>query len=118
MSTLTKAQVTGIRKQLEAVFAANGLLGYAVSLGNARFDSAQATFQLKVTKKGQQTQEQSALVLHARLDGIDLNKTKPDGEKLVEYHPRKRKYPYISQKPNGSRYKMSAQQAKMYFSAA
>jgi len=115
MSTLTKAQVRTVRKQLEAVFATHGITGFDLSLGNARFDSAQATFQLKVTKHGQATQEQSALSMHAVMDGIDINKTKPDGEKLIEYHPRKRKYPYISQKPNGNKYKMSTQQAKMFF---
>ena len=117
MSNLTKAQVQAVRKQLAAVLDNAGITGFDVELGNARFDSAQATFQLKVTKKGQATREQSALAIHAKLDGIDITKTKPDGEKLVEYHPRKRKYPYISVKPNGARYKMSVDQARLYFAA-
>ena len=117
MSNLTKAQVTAVRKQLEAVLNNAGITGYDLALGNARFDSAQATFQLKVTKKGQATREQSALAMHATMDGIDPTKVLADGEHLIEYHSRKRKYPYISIKPNGSKFKMSTEQAQARFAA-
>ncbi len=117
MSNLTKAQVQAVRKQLNAVLDNAGITGFEFNLGNARFDSAEATFQLKVTKKGVQTKTQSALVMHAKMDGVDPTKVLADGERLVEYHVRKPKYPYISQKPNGRQYKMTATQAKMRFSA-
>lgn len=115
MPTLNRTQVKVLRTQLAAVLANAGIDGFDLEIGSARFDDATVTFQLKAKLDGAVTQEQSALALHAQMDGIDINKTTPAGEKLVEYHPRKRKYPYISVKPNGSRFKMSTNQAQMMF---
>ena len=76
--------------------------GIKVELGNCSYDEAQATFQLKVNVDGVATREEKALKMYAQLDGIDLEKKHPYLT-LVEYHAKKRQYPYIyvdSRRPN------------------
>jgi len=76
--------------------------GIKVELGNCSYDEAQATYQLKINVDGVETREQKALKMYAQLDGIDLDKKHPYLT-LVEFHPKKRQYPYIyvdSRRPN------------------
>ena len=78
------------------------LRGVTVELGNCSYDEAQATFKLHVKVSGAETREQKALKMYAQLDGIDLDKKHPYLT-LVEFHPKKRQYPYIyvdSRRPN------------------
>ena len=83
--------------------------GVSIELGSCSYDSGQATFKLQLKVDGAETREQKALKLYARLDGIDLDKKHPHIT-LLEYHSKKRQYPYIytdSRKPN-TRFKGSA----------
>jgi len=90
--------------------------GIKVELGNCSYDEAQATFQLKVNVDGVATREEKALKMYAQLDGLDLEKEHPRF-KLMEYHAKKRQYPYIyidKTKPN-LRYKGSTDWAIKHF---
>jgi len=90
--------------------------GIKVELGNCSYDEAQATYQLKINVDGVETREQKALKLYAQLDGLDLEKEHPRF-KLMEYHPKKRQYPYIyvdKTKPNVT-YKGSTDWAIRHF---
>jgi len=76
--------------------------GVSIELGSCSYDSGQATFKLEVRVEGAETREQKALKMFAKLDGIDLEKEHPR-YKLVEFHSKKRQYPYIyidKTKPN------------------
>ena len=76
--------------------------GVSIELGSCSYDSGQATFKLEIKVDGAETREQKALKLFAKLDGIDLDKEHPR-YKLVEFHSKKRQYPYIyidKTKPN------------------
>ena len=90
--------------------------GIKVELGNCSYDEAQATYQLKINVDGVETREQKALKMYAQLDGLDLEKEHPRF-KLMEYHPKKRQYPYIyvdKTNPN-VRYKGSTDWAIRHF---
>tara|TARA_R110001606_G_scaffold231445_1_gene379139 strand:+ start:595 stop:975 length:381 start_codon:yes stop_codon:yes gene_type:complete len=90
--------------------------GIKVELGNCSYDEAMAQYQLKIKVDGVETREQKALKMYAQLDGLDLDKKHPYLA-LVEYHPKKSKYPYIyldSRKPN-VRFKGSTDWAKRHF---
>ena len=76
--------------------------GVSIELGSCSYDSGQATFKLQLKVDGAETREQKALKMFAKLDGIDLDKEHPR-YKLVEFHSKKRQYPYIyidKTKPN------------------
>jgi len=115
MQTITRSQVIKLRKDVELLLAKNGLQGYEFTVGNAKYTSSEATFQLKVKIQGQQTVTESLLFTMAKQHKINANKTLATGEKLVEFHSRKPKFPYISEMPNGKRYKMSIWQAQHKF---
>ena len=117
MSNLTKVQVRVLRTQLEAVLQNAGVTGFDLKLGNARFGSSDVTFQLKAQVTGAQTKEQTALDMYSKIDGVDPTKVSDRGEKLVEYHVRKPKYPYIMVNKAGSKYKISSAEAKRRFGA-
>ena len=90
--------------------------GIKVELGNCSYDEAMAQYQLKIKVDGVETREQKALKMYAQLDGLDLEKEHPRF-KLVEYHPKKRQYPYIyMDKTNPNvRYKGSTDWAIRHF---
>ena len=90
--------------------------GIKVELGNCSYDEAMAQYQLKINVDGVETREQKALKMYAQLDGIDLEKKHPYLT-LVEYHAKKRQYPYIyidKTKPN-LRFKGSTDWAIRHF---
>ena len=76
--------------------------GIKVELGNCSYYEAEAKYQLKIKVDGAETREQQHLKFYAKLDGIDLEKKHPYLT-LVEFHAKKRQYPYIyvdSRRPN------------------
>ena len=90
--------------------------GIAVKLGSCLYSSGEATFKLELIVEGAETREQKALTMYAKFDGLDLDKKHPYYT-LVEYHPKKRQYPYIytdSRKPN-SRFKNTTDWAVRHF---
>jgi len=113
--SLTRTQVKNLRSQLQAVLDANGVNGYELDLGNARFSDTECTFKLVAKVTGSKSQAESALDLYARLDGIDPKYVTARGDKLIEYKSRNTKYPYIFENKAGSRYKITREQAKQRF---
>jgi len=92
------------------------LEGITVELGNCSYDEAMAQYQLKIKVDDVETREQKALKMYAQLDGLDLEKEHPR-YKLVEFHAKKRQYPYIyidKTKPN-LRFKGSTDWAIRHF---
>ena len=120
ISNLDRATVVRLREKLDELVAefvsTNNIEGVTVSLGNCSYDDSKATYQLIVQADGVETREQKALRTYAELDGLDLQKQHPFYT-LVEYHAKKRQYPYIyvdSRRPN-VRFKGSVDWAIRHF---
>lgn len=115
--TFTKAKVQKLRADLDAVLANAGMNDVEFYLGDCRFYQTEATFKLVAKVKGAVSREEDALAMYAKMDKVDANGVGPKGEKLVEYHTRKPKYPYIYVTKGGKRFKCTARQAQNLFGA-
>ena len=102
ITELNRPTLARLRTELDAHLANITIDGISIGLGSCSYDSGQATFKLELKVEGAETREQKALKMFAKLDGIDLDKEHPR-YKLVEFHSKKRQYPYIymdKTKPN------------------
>lgn len=116
ITELTRPILDRLRKELDAQLSNTTIEGVSIALGSCSYDSGQATFKLEVKVNGVETREQKALKMYAQLDGLDLDKEHPR-YKLVEFHAKKRQYPYIyidKTKPN-LRFKGSTDWAIRHF---
>ena len=116
ITELNRPILDRLRKELDAQLSNTTIEGVSIALGSCSYDSGQATFKLEVKVEGVETREQKALKMFAKLDGIDLDKEHPY-YKLVEFHSKKRQYPYIytdSRRPN-ARFKGSTDWAVRHF---
>lgn len=116
ITELTRPILDRLRKELDAQLSNTTIEGVSIALGSCSYDSGQATFKLEVKVDGVETREQKALKMYAQLDGLDLEKEHPR-YKLVEFHAKKRQYPYIyidKTKPN-LRFKGSTDWAIKHF---
>ena len=116
ITELTRPILDRLRKELDAQLSNTTIEGVSIALGSCSYDSGQATFKLEVKVDGVETREQKALKMYAQLDGLDLDKEHPR-YKLVEFHAKKRQYPYIyidKTKPN-LRFKGSTDWAIRHF---
>ena len=116
ITELTRPILDRLRKELDAQLSNTTIEGVSIALGSCSYDSGQATFKLEVKVEGVETREQKALKMYAQLDGLDLDKEHPR-YKLVEFHAKKRQYPYIyidKTKPN-LRFKGSTDWAIRHF---
>ena len=102
ITELNRPTLARLRTELDAQLSNITIDGISIGLGSCSYDGGQATFKLEVKVDGAETREQKALKMFAKLDGIDLDKEHPY-YKLVEFHSKKRQYPYIytdSRRPN------------------
>ena len=116
ITELNRPTLDRLRKELNAQLYGIAIEGVSIALGSCSYDSGQATFKLEVKVNGVETREQKALKMYAQLDGLDLDKEHPR-YKLVEFHAKKRQYPYIyidKTKPN-LRFKGSTDWAIRHF---
>ena len=102
ITELNRPTLHRLRTELDAQLSSITIEGVSIALGSCSYDGGQATFKLEIKVDGAETREQKALKMFAKLDGIDLDKEHPR-YKLVEFHSKKRQYPYIyidKTKPN------------------
>ena len=119
ITELNRPTLDRLRKELNDQLYGIAIEGVSIALGSCSYDSGQATFKLEVKVEGVETREQKALKMFAKLDGIDLDKEHPR-YKLVEFHSKKRQYPYIyidKTKPN-LRFKGATDWAVRHFGKA
>ena len=119
ITELNRPTLARLRTELDAQLSNITIDGISIALGSCSYDSGQATFKLEVKVDGAETREQKALKMFAKLDGIDLDKEHPR-YKLVEFHSKKRQYPYIyidKTKPN-LRFKGTTDWAVRHFGKA
>lgn len=117
MQTFTRSTVRQLEKEMLEVLNRHGFTNVSFAGKGARFDSAECTFKINARVEGATTRAESELEMMAKLEGIDVNKRGPKGEKLIEYHSRKPKYPWIYETVRGARYKCTTAQARAKFGA-
>lgn len=117
MSTFTRKEATQLSKDIITTLEKAGFSGVNFALKGGSFADGEATFKIQVVKAGAVSQAEKDLAFHAKLDGIDINKVGPKGEKLLEFHARKHRYPYIYVRKSGRKMKASRDQAKRLFGA-
>jgi len=119
ITELNRPTLHRLRTELDAQLSSITIEGVSIALGSCSYDGGQATFKLEIKVDGAETREQKALKMFAKLDGIDLDKEHPR-YKLVEFHSKKRQYPYIyidKTKPN-LRFKGTTDWAVRHFGKA
>ena len=118
---LTRKTLQEIRVQLNEVLAKTNIDGIEITLGNATFDSDNATFKLKLKVEGALSHDEQALQQMSKLMNLDTTKeTTIDGMrcKLVSYKNKAPKFPWVIQDLDTSkRYKLQNFQVQAYFGA-
>ena len=105
-----------LRGHMQAALDNAGLEGVTFDVGNMRFSATECT--IKVVAKTAGNAVKAAIEVEWQAKRHGLASTERDGWTLVDFHPKKRKYPFIATNENGSRYKLSISQAKMRFGTA
>ena len=108
MIEFTSSNVGKMEDEMVAVLNKYGFKNVEFTGNTRSYGSTETTFKIVANIKGVKSKKDSNLELYAKMDGIDHTKTGRKGETIVEYHPRKRKYPYIYISRSGARYKGSA----------
>jgi len=117
MQNFTRSNVASMQDEMIEVLNKYGFKNVQFKTDSARFSSSECTFKLTGKIAGTKTRAESELARHAAIDGVDPDKTGPKGEKLIEYHSRKRKYPYIYASISGKWYKCGPDRARNMFPA-
>ncbi len=108
MIKFTSSNVDRMEDEMVAVLNKYGFKNVIFSGNTRSYGTHETTFKIVANIKGTQSSKESHLEMFAKIDGIDISKTGHKGETILEYHPRKRKYPYIYASRSGKRYKGSA----------
>lgn len=114
IKSFDKATLRALRSEMQAVLDKYGKkAGIEMEVGNMRFSEAEVDIKVKAKISGAKTQSDSNLELMAKMVGI-TKLTNPNGDRLVEFKTRSRKYPFIFERA-GKRYKCSERQAQVLF---
>jgi len=108
MIKFTPSNVTQMEDEMIEVLNKYGFKNVTFSGNTRSFGSNETTFKIVANINGTTSNADAALEFHAKMDGIDTTRKGAKGQELIEYHPRKRKYPYIYKSVSGKRYKTSA----------
>tara|TARA_R100001510_G_scaffold2801_1_gene2154 strand:- start:213 stop:611 length:399 start_codon:yes stop_codon:yes gene_type:complete len=125
MTEFTKSNLEALRTEMQTVLLAHdfnetiNLQLEKINVGNCRYSSGEATFQVKFVIEGGKTREQQDLEFYAELLGLDTDKTcKLRGEdmKLSGYKSRARKNKWVLQRlRDGAEFVCSEHIAKQFF---
>lgn len=111
-SSFDKKNLQVLRTEINALLKAHGIEGLEMSVGNCKFSSGDATFQLSVKIEGAKTFNET--LLESQMAFYNLQKTASNGAVLVEYLPKNHKYPFVYAY-GGKRYKCDERTARMMF---
>ena len=117
---ITRSTVTAMRTDIENALAeVEAKYGVKVNLGNARFNNDMVRFTKvefnSVSEGGNVITEERKALERAFPQYVDKEVVFKNGRvsgKVVEYHSRKSKYPFIVETASGDRYKMSESNLK------
>ena len=115
IKSFDKATLKALRAEMDAVLAKYGKkTGLDFEVGNMRFTETEVDIKVKAKVTGAKSRAEQGLEVFAKLYGFKL--TNSNGDRLVEFKERNRKYPFIFER-NGKRYKCSESQARDLFAA-
>ena len=116
IKTFDKQNLKTVRDMLNVyleTLSENELEGMTFKVGNMRFTDNEVTIQLSATTEGAAADKTEYVAAMCRAHGIP--KTENRGATIIDYHPKKIKYPFIVMKADGKRYKMSPEEALRNF---
>ena len=99
-----------VRAKIQTALDNIDLEGVDFTLGSIRYSDSQMT--VKITTKTLLAKLNESVALQDALLANGINETEGNGYTIVDYHPRKRKYPFIVEGPQGGSWKMNARQVK------
>ena len=113
---MDRTTAKALRNKLNAIFAAHGIDGYQLELGNATSNSVEVTFKLLVREQGAKSREERDLETMARLSDLDATKIGNGKYTLIGYKSRARKNPWIvKDMRSGGEYVINDMTAKRWF---
>lgn len=116
ITTFDKTACRIIRQKLEAVLAEAGIDGVTFEVGSMRYGKTDCIIKLTAKTEGAADERLGVVSRMAKLYGIA--NTELGGWKIIDFHAKKRLYPFIVLNPQGAQYKMSPDQARGQFGDA
>ena len=116
MTTITsfdKTVLKELRRSMQEALDRMDIDGLSIEVGNMRFDSNTVTIKVTAKTAGADVERTDLLVEAMLRHGV--KDSQAGGHQLVDYHPKKRKYPFIMSGPQGGRYRISPEQARRRF---
>jgi len=111
-----KANLKALRNEMQAVLEKYGVdANLDFEVGNMRFSEAEVDIKVKAKVKGAKTQTDT--MLENRVKALGISMTNSFGDELVEYSPRRYKYPYGYRTRSGKMYKCDETSVKVRFAA-
>lgn len=111
--SITKAQLTALRAEMQAAFAKAGIKDFDLEVGGMRYGADEVTIKVLGKLKGVTTKTDR--VFEQKVAEYGLKLVGPKGQKLVGYTPSRYKYPFSYVTVRGARYKATPAQAKAIF---
>jgi hypothetical protein len=111
--TITKAQLTVLRKEMQAALNKAGIADFDLEVGNMRFGADEVTIKVQGKLKGVTTKTDRVFEQKVRQLGLKMVGEK--GKQLTGYAPSRYKYPFSYTTVRGARYKCSEADAVRMF---
>ena len=108
VTQFTSKNVGSIQDQIVAACEAAGITGVSFSGITRSYGKTETTFKIKAQIEGTTSHADLEFDFACKTNGISKTKKGAKGQTLVEYHPRKHKYPFIYTTIRGARYKTDA----------
>ena len=102
-----------LRATLDKALNELGLDGVTFEIGRITYERDGSKATMKITASTKAAADKADARLEEMLRLYRIKKVSPHGHTIVDYHPRKTKYPFIVEK-DGVTYKMSHQQVQVY----
>ncbi len=112
-----RATCRTLRLAMNRALVEAGIEGVEFAVGNMSFNDTECNIKVKATTAGNSEARDDIVSLKAKLHGIAAL-TNDTGWKLVDFHSKKSKYPFIATDAAGKRYKLSPAQAQAKFGRA
>ena len=108
VTQFTNKNVGTIEQQIVAACEAAGITGLSFKGSTRSYGKTETTFKIIAKVDGATSRADAEFARACKWNDIDVTEKGRKGETLVEYHPRKHKYPFIYTTVRGARYKTDA----------
>lgn len=104
-----------LRDVMQRALSEAGIEGVEFEVGGMAFSGTECNIRVSAKTAGNAAERSDKAENMAKLYGLASTEA-ADGTRLVEFHAKKHKYPFIVVKPNGKRFKLTLEQARQKFS--